>query len=152
MGKPPQSEKRKERRTLLDDRKSGLRGRQASGGGVGTSLTGETGRSGTGVSNESGKGRGTVREATGGSIATNGIGIAVCAEPPHVFMLGTFAAFSGWCSQIGQRQSSESLCLQQHAASCAAAATGTPTWNASAKAASQPRRRVNGRRRCITAW
>src|SRR3954462_7540393 len=118
MGKPPQSEKRKERRTLLDDRKSGLRGRQASGGGVGTSLTGETGRSGTGVSTGSGRGRGTVREATGGSMATNRIGIKVCVEWPHVFMQGIFCSSSRWCSQIGQGQSSESLCLRQHAASC----------------------------------
>src|SRR3954469_19575729 len=100
MGKPPQNEKGRNDERCLTTRKSGLRGRQASGGGVGTSLTGETGRSGTGVSTGSGKGRGPVREARGGAMAANAIGIAVCAEPPHVFMDGTFAAFSRWCSQI----------------------------------------------------
>src|SRR3954470_1683452 len=103
MGKPPQSEKGRNDERCLTTGKSGLRGRQASGGGVGTSLTGETGRSGPGVSTGSGGGRGTVSEATGGSMATNGIGIAVCAEPPHVFMEGTFAALSLLCSLIRHR-------------------------------------------------
>src|SRR5256885_4674392 len=73
--------------------------RQASGGGVSTSITGESGRPGTGIATGAGKGSGEAGPASGGTKARIGVGEAISPAPPHVFMQGTSDAIWRCCSQ-----------------------------------------------------